>query len=277
MIYVEPRLFPLADSYLAVEFGDEADIRLNFRVLDLTQKLEAEKLIGVIEIVPTFRTLGIVFDRATTSHDVLSDVVRQLLKGAEHISTLASRVITLPVWYDDPWSAAVANRYGMQRNIELIAEQNGLTVPEAIERHSGATYWVVCVGFTPGCYFSVPLERERRMLASKYKTPRSYTPARTLSMAGFSTCTYPVASPGGYQLIGRLAVNVYEAQPKNKAFGPDGVLTRAGDRLRFRMVDPLEYEDIWERVQRGVYDYDIVPGQFNVIQYLASLEEQAIA
>jgi inhibitor of KinA len=157
----------------------------------------------------------------------------------------------------------------VQKNIDFVAEQNGISVPEVIERHTGTEFWVVCVGFTPGCYFSFPLDDTKRLTAPKWKTPRDYTPARMLALAGFSTGAYPVASPGGYQLLGRLAANIYEPVPKNRAFPADGVLLRAGDRMRYFAVDALEYDDIWSAVEAGEYEYDIEEGTFDVGDYVA--------
>jgi len=90
-----------------------------------------------------------------------------------------------------------------------------------------------------------------------------------LALAGFSTGAYPVASPGGYQLLGRLAVNIYEPIPRNAAFPEDGVLLRAGDRIRYFPVDALEYDEIWSAVEAGEYAYDIVEEEFGVVDYLA--------
>jgi urea carboxylase len=126
----------------------------------------------------------------------------------------------------------------------------------------------VCVGFTPGCYFSIPLDMSKLLRAPKWRTPRDYTPARCLALAGFSTGAYPVASPGGYQLLGRLAVNIYEPQPRNAIFPEDGVLLTAGDRLQYRNVGPLEYDRIWSDVEAGRYDYEVVDEDFDVAAYL---------
>src|SRR5690606_9772859 len=121
-------------------------------------------------------------------------------------------------------------------------------------------------------YFAYPLDPRCQLTAPKYRTPRSHTPARAISLAGLCTATYPVASPGGYQLIGRMACNTYEPRPRNAAFPPDGVLFRAGDRHRYYSVSPLEYEEIWDKVQRGEYEYEIEEGVFDVAAYLASRE-----
>ena len=209
---------PLGDCYLAVEFGDEADLLLNFRVLALADVLEREAIPGVIEIIPSFRELGIVFDRFETDHAALQETVAALQKTVSDVDQLPSRLVELPVWYDDPWSADLAKRFNVQKNIDFVAEANGITVDEVVRRHTGTDYWVVCVGFTPGCYFSIPLDASKWLKSPKYKIPRSYTPARLIALAGFSTGAYPVASPGGYQVIGRLAVNIYEPNSRSSAF-----------------------------------------------------------
>lgn len=270
MIYDTPKFRPLGDCYLGVEFGDEADLLLNFRVLGLADALRREGVPGIIEIIPSFRELGIVFDRFETDHAALADVVSSVQKTVTDLKKLPSRLVELPVWYDDPWSADLAKRFNVQKNIDFVAEANSITVDEVIRRHTGTDYWVVCVGFTPGCYFSIPLDASKWLKAPKYKTPRSYTPARLIALAGFSTGAYPVASPGGYQVIGRLAVNIYEPNSPSSAFPSDGVLLQAGDRLRYYNVGALEYDDIWNAAQAGTFKYRITEDEFDVDAYLAT-------
>lgn len=277
MIYDEPVFRPLGDRYLGVEFGDEANLALNFRVLALAEALAHDPIDGIIEIIPSLRELGLVFDWERTSHAKLEAAIRPLLSRSMEPATLPSRFVRLPVWYDDPWGAEVARRFNVEKNIDFIARSNNVTAEDVVRIHTSSDYWVVCVGFTPGCFFSRVLDPSKWLTAPKYKTPRSYTPARMLALAGFSTGAYPVASPGGYQLLGRLAVNIYEAMPRNRAFPEDGVLLQAGDRLRFYAVNALEYDDIWDAVQRGVYDYDIREEVFDVAAYLKAYGAAPIA
>lgn len=269
MIYDEPVFRPLGDRYLGVEFGDEATLALNFKVLTLEELLLAERPAGVLDVIPSLRQLAVVFDPDVIARAKLESELAELIEGLEDVDSIPSRRLRLPCWYDDPWGAEIARRYGVQKNIEFVAEQNGLTVEEVIERHTGTDFWTVCVGFTPGCYFSFPLDPTKRLVAPKWRTPRDYTPARMLALAGFSTGAYPVASPGGYQLLGRLAVDIYEPVPRNRAFPEDGVLLRAGDRIRYVAVGPLEYDEIWTAVEAGEYEYDIVEEHFDVKAYLA--------
>ena len=270
MIYDSPVFRPIGDRYLGVEFGDEAQLALNFKVLALADLLAHADVPGVVDIIPSLRQLAVVLDPERTTHARVRGAMEELIEEVAEVETLPSRRVRLPCWYDDPWGAEIAKRYGVQKNIEFIADQNRITVPEVIERHTGTDFWVVCVGFTPGCYFSFPLDDTKRLVAPKWTTPRDYTPARMLALAGFSTGAYPVASPGGYQLLGRLAVNIYEPVPKNRVFPEDGVLLRAGDRMRYFAVDALEYDEIWTAVAAGEYEYDVVEDTFDVKQYLGT-------
>ncbi len=270
MIYDPPVFRPIGDRYLGVEFGDEAQLALNFKVLALADLLAHADVPGVVDIIPSLRQLAVVLDPERTTHARVRGAMEELIEEVAEVETLPSRRVRLPCWYDDPWGAEIAKRYGVQKNIEFIADQNRITVPEVIERHTGTDFWVVCVGFTPGCYFSFPLDDTKRLVAPKWTTPRDYTPARMLALAGFSTGAYPVASPGGYQLLGRLAVNIYEPVPKNRVFPEDGVLLRAGDRMRYFAVDALEYDEIWTAVAAGEYEYDVVEDTFDVKQYLGT-------
>ncbi|MFO1060641.1 MAG: allophanate hydrolase subunit 1 [Dongiaceae bacterium] len=270
MIYEKPIFRPLGDCYLAVEFGDEARLSLNFRVLALEDRIRQAKIPGIIETIPSLRELALQFDRSVTSHARLQAALAELVQEAGDPATLPSRLVTLPCWYNDPWSAELARRFNVENNIEFVARCNDMTVEEVIRTHTATDYWVVCVGFTPGCYFSRCLDASKWLKAPKYRTPRHYTPARLIALAGFSTGAYPVASPGGYQVIGRLAANIYEPVPRNKGLPEDGVLLKAGDRLRYKPVDAMEYDDIWDAVQRGEYVYDIRDEVFDVTGYLAS-------
>jgi inhibitor of KinA len=264
VIYDPPVYRPLGDRYLGVEFGDEARLELNFKVLALADRIGREGVPGIVDVIPSLRQLAVVFDPDVTTQARLESALEQIIDDVGEVETLPSRRLRLPCWYDDPWGAETARRYGVQKNIEFVAEQNDITVAEVIDKHTGTDFWVVCVGFTPGCYFSFPLDPAKRLVAPKWKTPRDYTPARMLALAGFSTGAYPVASPGGYQLLGRLAVNIYEPVPRNSVFPEDGVLLRAGDRIRYFAVDALEYDEIWTAVEQGEYDYDVVEEIFDV-------------
>ena len=266
MIYDEPVFRFLADSYVGVEFGDDADLRQNFRVLALVQAFEDLNLPWVVDIVPTLREFGLVYDRSLANPGKVRDLIAEVLPTVQAAQEVRSRLFRLPVWYQDPWSLELNKKSGLPPSLEVVAKANEATVEETIERHSGTEYWVTCVGWAPGCYFAYPIDRAKGVTAPKLETARPYTPERTLAIGGLCTAALPIPGPSGYQMLGRLAAPIYEAEPRNRDFPPHGVLFHAGDRHRYVSVTPLEYEAVQEQVVRGRYEYDISEEMFSITE-----------
>lgn len=264
MIHAEPIVRSLGDACVTVEFADTMDLAQNMRVQALAQLLESMELRGVVEVVPNLRTLAVTLDRRATTPARVRDAVREALGGVTAIDRMASRLFKLPVWYDDPWSAAIARMYEVEDNLAFVAAHNGLTKEEAVARHAGTDHWVAAVGFVPGCFWTVALEEAMALTAPKYRVPRDRTPARAVALAGVTTTIYPYPGPGGYQCIGRCAVEVYDLAARNPLFPADGVLVRPGDRHRYVPVDPFAYEEIREAVRAGTYEYDVTEETLDV-------------
>jgi urea carboxylase len=240
------------------------DLKLSFRGLALRDAIEAMGPTGVIEVIVTLVEVAVVFDRHELTHGAVEDLVKRALEQVAERKTLASRRFEIPVWYDDPWSDDAARAVGVGNNIAFIAAQNGVSVDELIEKHASCDYLVTAVGFTPGEQMEYPLDSAAALIAPKYDTPRTHTPARAVAVASGATCIYPIASPGGYQLLGRSAVAVYDPHPKSTAFGPEGVLFRPGDRIHFRPIGPREYDEIWESYLRGAYEYQATVSELSL-------------
>ncbi len=246
---------------MAVEVSDELRLEHSFRVLALKQALEADLPKGVRELIPTHRALGIVFDPLVISFIELSDVIRSLEPALDRLRTLPSRVVEIPVWYDDPWSQACARENGVKDNMEFLAEINHTTVQGVIDWHTGRQHWVSAVGFQPGTYQTIPLDTSEVITAPKYERPRKSTPARIVCLAGMITSFYPFESPGGYQLLGRTPLELYDPDQRLSAFRDGPVLSKVGDRHRYVSIDEIEYRRIRTEVERGSYDYRIEPGE----------------
>lgn len=257
MLFEQPVYRMLGDSYLSIEFADTVHLRENFRIQAIAKALAAEPAKGIVEIVPHLRNLAIVFDRAQTTPDKMRDFAQEAVEQVETPLKIESRLFRIPIWYDDPWSQALANKYDVVNNLEFVAVANSVSVDTAIQRHSGTDFWIAAVGFVPGCYWAIPLDFGLTLSAPKYRIPRDFTPARTLALAGLSTTIYPYAGPGGYQCIGRSAIDIYSPGSANPLFPEDGILVRAGDRHRHYSVGPLEYEDIRNRSMAGSYEYEV--------------------
>ncbi len=276
MIYECPKVWPLGDSYVAVEFGDEASLELSFRVLALMTALAADPIGGTVDIVPTLRTLAIVFDPTCNRYERITAELLERVEGIDPHAKLRSRRFVLPVWYNDPWSRSIAEKNSEPFGCEVVAELNGLsTIEEVIARHTATDHWCACVGWGPGCYFCYPMDPACVLSAPKLRTPREFCNARMLNMGGTCTAAMPVDGPSGYTMLGRLAVDIYDPEGRNAGFPENGVLFRAGDRHRYRSVSGDEYEEIYARVLNGSYEYEVTEEDFDPVSYLDSVTAAA--
>lgn len=218
----------------------------------------------MLEVVPTLRELGVVFDRFRIAPEAARDAVAAILPSVASATSIRSRLFKLPVWYRDPWSEALNEKAGLAPSIEVVARANDCSADEVIARHSGTEHWLSCVGWAPGCYFAYPVNRSLGVTAPKLPTARPYTPERTLALGGLCTAALPFAGPSGYQMLGRLAAPIYRTTPDFPGFPEHGVLFRAGDRHRYVPVGPLEYEAVQEQLTKGTYEYDVTEEDFGI-------------
>jgi urea carboxylase len=258
VFYDTPVVKPLGDLYVTVEFGDELSLLLNFRVIALDAALKGNPIPGVTETIPTNRSLGVVYDPRVIDRAGLTARIQELGRDLGEIRELRSRHLTIPIWYNDPWSQECAQAHGAPNNLEFLAQINRMPVDEVIRTHAGTDHWVSAVGFTPACYQAMALDPTRALTAPKYQRPRKWTPERILCIAGQLTSFYPVASPGGYQLLGRTPIELYDPQQRNPAFRDGPVLPRVGDRHTYVPIDEPTYHEIRREVEAGTYRYQIV-------------------
>jgi urea carboxylase len=155
--------------------------------------------------------------------------------------------------------------------LEYCARVNGFDgTDELIEAHSSAPFIATFIGFMPGnaeSYQLVP--KSRQLEAPKYLRPRTDTPARALGHGGAFTTIYPVQGAGGFQLLGRCAVPVFDAEHRLPDFGGDIVLPRAGDIFKYRPVGEQEYLEIRAAVEDGSYRYRIKESVFDLAAFSA--------
>jgi allophanate hydrolase subunit 1 len=267
MFYDRPIYRPLGDMFVGVEFGDELDLALNFIVIALDRSLQQCPIAGVTETVPTNRTLMITYDPARIRQAQLIEALREREPEAQGLRDLPSRLVTIPVWYNDPWSAECAREHGMPNNVEYLAELNGVSVDDVIQTHAGTEWWVSSVGFQPGTYQALPLDPGFALSAPKYPRPRQWTPERVLCQAGKITSFYPVRSPGGYQLLGRTPIDLYDPLQRNAVFRDGPVLPIVGERHRYVPIDQAAYEEIRRQVEEGRYEYQIDAGTYSLDDY----------
>jgi len=234
-IWPEPRLLPCGDRAVSVELGDEVNRELNARVLALEYLLQQAKLPGVGETVPTYRALLVYYDPLVIGYDALTAALRELYARARPEVLPPARTVELPCCYD--------HELGFE--LEAAAQKLGLPPDEVARLHAGADYYVYFVGFTPGLPYMTGMPEQ--LTIPRLTNPRTKTPPGSVSIGGIQCCIYPIESPGGFWVLGRTPVRLYDPT------APDPILLRAGDHVRFRAIDRAEYDALAARVAGGRY------------------------
>jgi inhibitor of KinA len=226
------RFLPSGDSALVVEFGDRVERALSERVLRLAQRLKDAKLEGIIETVPTFRSLLVRYDPLSTRGAALEAAIAGHLEdaGAEQ---QPMRLWQIPVCYDSRFAP----------DLDEVAERTKLSAEEVIKRHSGARYLVYVVGFAAGFPYMGDLPPE--LVLPRRADPRVRVPGGSVAMATTLTGVYPLEIPGGWHLIGATPISVF-----NPAWDRPALL-KPGDGAEFHPVSYAEYERIREAVARN--------------------------
>lgn len=215
---------PFGDRGLVVEFADELSAEINGRVRALAGRLRDAP--GVVETVPAFRSLLIVLDPLTADRDRLADEASRVARGLPSDAGGTGRTIEIPVVYGGAAGP----------DMDEVARMHGLTTREVIELHSRQDYLVFMLGFAPGFPYMGILPDSLR--APRLASPRTRVPAGSVGIADALTGVYPLATPGGWRLIGRTPLVMYDPRT------PDPILFRPGDRVRFVPVTSAAFPEI---------------------------------
>jgi inhibitor of KinA len=232
-IYERPRLSPLGDCAVVVAFGDEIDQATNWRVKVFSDRLAAARLAGVAEDIPTFVNVTIIYDPLRRSYKELSAEIERLVDTMPaEISGAEARTVEIPVCYGGDFGP----------DLESVADHNGLTSDEVVAIHCEPTYPVYMIGFAPGFPYLGGLSD--RISAPRLDTPRERIPAGSVGIAGTQTGVYPIETPGGWRLIGRTPLRLFDP-----VRDPPSLL-QAGDRVRFMAIDTKEYDRLRDGAPR---------------------------
>lgn len=222
------RIEPLGDSALLVRDVDEFDSEKSLdAILRATRQLQAAAIPGVIELAPAYTTIGIFFDPARIeTFDALRDSIECALAGnSDPAATRAEpATIEVPVCYEAEFAP----------DLEEVARHAGLAPDEIVRRHASAAYRVSCVGFTPGFPYLSGLPPE--LATPRRASPRKEIPAGAVAIGGTQTGIYPRKSPGGWNIIGRTPLRLFDVERDPPA------LFRAGDSVRFRKITRAEFD-----------------------------------
>lgn len=225
----EPRLLPVGDAALTVEFADAYTPEAAARARSLDRQLEGAD--GIVERVATLRSLTIHYDPLRLSLRRLTALLRELPHLAEEESPGARWV--LPICYDGEYAPDLAE----------LAARLGLTPAEVVAIHAAGRYDAVMVGGYPGYPYLAGLDP--RLAAPRRTTPRVAVPAGSLGVANEFTAIYPQTVPGGWNLLGRTPVPMFDPARARPA------LIATGDEVRFRPVAPAEFAALAAKLRAG--------------------------
>jgi inhibitor of KinA len=228
----EYKVLPAGDTALIIEFGETIDRRISRRVLALAESLNSANIGGIIETVPTFRSLMVYYDPLVLPAAVLTETIDDLINKLRPTS-VAGRAWRLPVCYDAHLAPDIGD----------VADRAALSPAQIVERHSAVTYHVYMLGFLPGQAYMGDVAAELHL--PRREMPRPRIPAGSLAIAMAMTCIFPLETPCGWHLIGRSPIPLWQAQPGA------GALLAPGDRVTFAPVSYREYENLLAKAADG--------------------------
>jgi len=229
------RFLPAGDLAVAVELGDEISVEINTRVRALEYLIQQKALPGVVETVPTFRSLLVYYEPRVIGYDRLVQGLGELAAQADTAVLPPPRAVELPCCYDPELGLDLA----------AAATRLGLPADEVVRLHAGARYHLYFIGFTPGLPYMSGMPE--RIHLPRLETPRVRVPAGSVGIGGAQCCIYSVESPGGYWILGRTPLRLYDPE------GSEPTLLRAGDRVTFRVIDRGEFDRIAAAVDARTY------------------------
>ncbi len=235
-MYEKPLFFPAGDMAIVVELGDAISPQINRKVRSLTDALEQGGIPGVFDFLPTYRSVLVYYDPLQISSSDVQEGIERLLEITEEADTSERHIVHLPTLYGGEMGA----------DIEFVAQHTGIDEHELIRIHSGTDYLVYMMGFSPGFAYLGGLDG--RLATPRLQSPRTEIPAGAVGIAETQTGVYPMASPGGWQLIGRTPLKLFDPARERP------VLLSAGDYVRFvPLASRDEYDATLQQVESGEY------------------------
>ncbi|MDH4609283.1 allophanate hydrolase subunit 1 [Pseudomonas sp. BN102] len=264
------------DEHLFAEVSESMSLEAFFRGMAITRAVEQQALPGVLDICLANASFQIRFNPDQIAPEVLLEKVRELEAQATAERSIQTRIIEIPVLYNDPWTHETLMRFRDRHqdpsstDLEYAAKVNGFADVQAfIEAHSGSPWFVSMVGFVAGLPFMYQMvEREQQLQVPKYLRPRTDTPKLTLGHGGCFGCIYSVRGAGGYQMFGVTPAPIYDPQQSLGYLKDSMVFFRSGDIVQFKPIDRAAYDQAVAEVEAGTFQLRIRPVSFDLDAFI---------
>ncbi|MBU8893810.1 MAG: 5-oxoprolinase subunit PxpB [Bacteroidales bacterium] len=229
------KYFPLGDSAFLIKAGNDISLNTHLKIKSITDKIKDENIDGIIELTPAYNEILVSYNPLKINYVGLLEKIKSIAEDLIITEITKPDLIYIPVCYESEFSP----------DIEIVAERNNLTAKEVIQIHCSVDYLVYMLGFTPGfCYLGGMSEQ---ITTPRKENPRNKIEAGSVGIAGNQTGIYPVDSPGGWQLIGKTPLKLFDPE-RNPEF-----LIEAGNYIRFAPVSKVEYDKILAEVANNEY------------------------
>ena len=224
---MKPTISPVGDRAISIDFGQVIDPTINRHIRQTIERIKELQLDGIIELVPTYCALLVEYDAMLYSYSEICNIIEPTLEeGMTNTTNELVTVVEVPTVYGGEFGP----------DLRFVASHNHLSEDEVISIHSGTDYLVYMLGFIPG--FTYLGGMDPRIATPRLSSPRTLIPAGSVGIAGEQTGTYPSDSPGGWQIIGRTPVTMYDMSKAQAA------LLNAGDYVRYVPIDESEFHRI---------------------------------
>jgi KipI family sensor histidine kinase inhibitor len=234
--YTSARYLPFGDHALLIEFGDVISLEVNGKVIALNEALQKAEVQGVEELVPTYRSLLVRYNPLKIAYEQLVFHIKDIEKTLKKSTTeVESRKITILVVY--------GGEYGP--DLTYVAQFHGLSEEQVVKLHSEREYRVYMIGFVAG--FPYLGEVPDEITTPRLETPRLKVLAGSVGIAEKQTGIYPCEAPGGWRIIGRTPLKLFNPLQQPPA------LLKPGDNVKFKPISEKEFKTIEEAVLKGVY------------------------
>lgn len=269
------------DEHIFVEVDEAMSLEAFFVSLSMTNAVHDAAIKGVTEICPANASYQIKFDPDVIHPDDLLAELKRLEQTAESAEpVLNTRIIEIPVYYQDPWTHETLMRFRERHqdpnssDIEYAASINGYDDVQAfIEAHSGSPWFVSMVGFVSGLPFLYQMvDRPRQIQVPKYLRPRTDTPKLTVGYGGCFSCIYSVRGAGGYQMFGITPMPIYDPEQKVSYLKDFMVFFKPGDIVKWKPISREEYDAVLDDVEANRFEPRIRNVRFSLDEFNADID-----